>query len=137
MNIGVVSKRSGVPTKTIRYYEDIGLIKPLRTENGYRSFRYTDLHKLTFLGRARTLGFPIEDCRKLLALYEDEQRESAQVKVVAQEHLEAIDAKIKQLQDMRSTLSYLINCCSGNDLPDCPILEGLSEPIAEEPLLKN
>ena len=127
MNIGTVSKRSGVPAKTIRYYEEIGLITPLRAENGYRSFRESDLHKLAFLGRARTLGFPIEDCRKLLALYEDDQRESAHVKAVAQEHLDAIDAKIQQLQDMRSTLAHLVSCCAGNDLPDCPILEGLSK----------
>lgn len=126
MNIGTVSDRSGVPAKTIRYYEDIGLITPLRAANGYRSFRETDLHKLAFLGRARALGFSIEDCRTLLALYEDETREAAQVKALAQEHLTAIDAKIAQLQSMRDTLAHLVHCCTGDRRPNCPILDDLS-----------
>ena len=71
MNIGEVAERTSLPTKTIRYYEDIGLVRPLRSDNGYRAFRESDLHKLAFLGRARALGFSIEDCRTLLALYED------------------------------------------------------------------
>ena len=71
MNIGDVAKKAGLPPKTIRYYEDIGLIKPLRDTNGYRAFRESDVHKLGFLGRARALGFTIEDCRVLLSLYED------------------------------------------------------------------
>ena len=68
MNIGEVSERSGLPPKTIRYYEDINLVRPLRSDNGYRSFRESDIHKLAFLGRARALGFSIEDCRTLLSL---------------------------------------------------------------------
>ncbi|WP_415919535.1 Cu(I)-responsive transcriptional regulator [Tateyamaria sp. SN6-1] len=126
MNIGQVSARSGLPSKTIRYYEDIGLIKPRRSENGYRTFGETDLHKLTFLGRARTLGFSIEDCRILLGLYEDESRESAQVKAVAEEHLAAIDQKLEQLQSMRNTLSHLVKACHGDHRPDCPILSDLA-----------
>ena len=82
MNIGQVAERTNLPAKTIRYYEDIGLVKPMRTDNGYRAFRDTDLHKLTFLGRARALGFSIEDCRALLALYEDQSRASADVKTL-------------------------------------------------------
>ncbi len=126
MNIGEVAERSGIPPKTIRYYEDIGLVSPRRSENGYRAFRESDLHKLAFLGRARTLGFSIEDCRTLLSLYEDESRESAQVKAVAEDHLKAIDAKIAQLQSMRATLSHLINSCHGDYRPDCPILSDLA-----------
>ena len=126
MNIGEVAERSGIPPKTIRYYEDIGLVRPQRSENGYRAFRETDLHKLTFLGRARALGFSIEDCRTLLGLYEDESRESAQVKAVAEEHLTEIDSKIAQLQAMRQTLSHLVAACHGDDRPDCPILSDLS-----------
>ncbi|MCB1341699.1 MAG: Cu(I)-responsive transcriptional regulator [Pseudooceanicola sp.] len=127
MNIGEVAERTSLPTKTIRYYEDIGLVRPLRSDNGYRAFRESDLHKLAFLGRARALGFSIEDCRTLLALYEDETRESAQVRAVAQEHLSAIDAKIAQLQSMRSTLAHLVHCCAGDKRPDCPILEDLAQ----------
>ena len=125
MNIGEVADRTGVPSKTIRYYEDIGLITPARTTNGYRHFRETDLHKLSFLGRARALGFTIEDCRTLLALYEDDTRESAKVKQLAQAHLDEIDQKIAQLQGMRATLSHLVECCAGDDRPDCPILQDL------------
>lgn len=127
MNIGEVSERSGLPPKTIRYYEDIGLVRPLRSDNGYRAFRDSDIHKLAFLGRARTLGFSIEDCRTLLDLYEDETRESAQVKAVAKEHLTAIDDKIAQLNSMRETLSYLVDACQGDHRPDCPILSDLAK----------
>lgn len=126
MNIGEVAERSGLPPKTIRYYEEIGLIRPQRSANGYRAFRETDLHKLAFLGRARALGFSIEDCRTLLGLYEDESRESAQVKSVAEEHLTEIDRKIAQLQAMRRTLSDLVDACHGDHRPDCPILSDLS-----------
>ena len=126
MNIGEVSERSGLPSKTIRYYEDINLVRPLRSDNGYRSFRESDVHKLAFLGRARALGFSIEDCRKLVGLYEDETRESAQVKAVAKEHLTEIDKKISQLRSMRETLSQLVESCNGDHRPDCPILKDLS-----------
>ena len=126
MNIGEVAERSGIPPKTIRYYEDIGLVRPQRSVNGYRAFRETDLHKLAFLGRARALGFSIEDCRTLLSLYEDDSRESAVVKAVAEEHLTAIDEKIAQLQGMRETLSHLVDACHGDHRPDCPILSDLS-----------
>ncbi|MGY3439689.1 MULTISPECIES: Cu(I)-responsive transcriptional regulator [unclassified Marinovum] len=126
MNIGEVSELSGLPAKTIRYYEDIGLIKPKRSENGYRAFREHDLHKLAFLGRARALGFSIDDCRTLLDLYEDDTRESGQVKALAKQHLGEIDEKIRQLETMRETLSHLISACHGDHRPDCPILGDLS-----------
>ncbi|WP_170477172.1 Cu(I)-responsive transcriptional regulator [Ruegeria arenilitoris] len=125
MNIGDVSQLTGLPAKTIRYYEDIGLIKPLRDDNGYRRFRNQDVHKLNFLGRARALGFTIEDCRTLLALYEDETRASADVKRIARQHLGQIEAKITDLNAMRDTLSHLIEACAGDDRPDCPILQDL------------
>lgn len=130
MNIGQVAQMSGLPAKTIRYYEEIGLICPLRNANGYRAFRSSDLHKLAFLGRARSLGFSIEDCRVLLALYEDDSRASAQVKAVAQDHLAQIDAKIAALRAMRDTLADLIDACHGDSRPDCPILRDLSATAA-------
>ncbi|AHD11769.1 Cu(I)-responsive transcriptional regulator (plasmid) [Phaeobacter inhibens] len=126
MNIGDVSRQSGVPPKTIRYYEEIGLIRPNRSENGYRAFTENHVHKLAFLGRARALGFTIEDCRTLLALYEDENRESMQVKAVAEEHLRQIEEKIEKLQSMRTTLTDLVEKCAGDHRPDCPILADLS-----------
>ncbi len=130
MNIGEAASQSGLPAKTIRYYEDIGLVKPLRDANGYRAFVEKDLHKLTFLARARALGFSIQDCRALLALYEDDSRESADVKRIAQEHLKRIEAKIADLRAMHDTLSHLVEECAGDHRPDCPILEGLGRPAA-------
>lgn len=126
LNIGDVAKRTGLRAKTIRYYEDIGLVKPLRDTNDYRVFRETDLHKLTFLSRARALGFSIEDCRILLALYEDKSRASADVKAIARKHIGEIEDKIRDLQSMHATLTHLAEECAGDHRPDCPILEGLS-----------
>jgi Cu(I)-responsive transcriptional regulator len=126
MNIGAVAERSGLPPKTIRYYEDIGLIRPRRGGNGYRAFASADVHKLAFLGRARSLGFSIEECRALVALYDDERRASSEVKQVAETHLEQIDRKIAELQGMRATLAKLIHRCHGDDRPDCPILDDLA-----------
>ena len=126
MNISDVAEASGLPAKTIRYYEDIGLITPQRQDNGYRRFRDTDLHKLKFLNRARALGFPIEDCRTLLALYEDDQRSSAEVRSVATRHLAEIEQKISDLEGLRNTLTHLVKTCAGDNRPDCPILDDLS-----------
>ena len=131
MNIGDVSHLTGLPAKTIRYYEDIGLVRPARDANGYRVFRDTDAHKLAFLGRSRALGFSIEDCRTLLALYEDDDRASADVKRVATEHLHQIEDKIAQLQSMRDTLNELVRTCAGDNRPDCPILKDLSQDRGE------
>ncbi len=126
MKISEVSDRTGLPAKTIRYYEDIGLINPLRGENGYRSFRQSDCHKLAFLGRARALGFSIEDCRALMALYEDDGRASADVKRLATHQLDRIDQKLAQLHEMRDVLARLVSACAGDDRPDCPILRDLA-----------
>lgn len=126
MNIGDAAKASGLPVKTIRYYEDIDLVTPDRSENGYRSFGDADVHKLIFLSRSRSLGFTIEDCRTLLSLYEDQARASADVKAVAEDHLKRVDQKIAELQSLRTTLSHLVSCCHGDARPDCPILDGLS-----------
>jgi len=127
MNISDVARETGLPPKTIRYYEEIGLIRPQRSDNGYRVFRDSDVHKLAFLGRARALGFSIEDCRTLLALYDDQDRASADVKRVAQDHLEQIEEKIAQLQSMQATLQHLVRECAGDNRPDCPILSDLAK----------
>ena len=126
MNIGEAAGLTGVPAKTIRYYEEVGLVRPARDANGYRAFAERDVHKLAFLGRARGLGFSIEDCRRLLALYEDHSRASAEVKRVAEEHLDDIDRKIRELQGMRALLGHLVESCHGDDRPDCPIIDELA-----------
>ncbi|WP_050931694.1 Cu(I)-responsive transcriptional regulator [Aestuariivita boseongensis] len=127
MNIGDVAERAGLPAKTIRYYEDIGLVRPTRDANGYRAFTEQDAHKLIFLARARALGFSIEECRALLALWEDRARASADVRAIAKDHLARIEEKIADLEAMRDTLSDLVRSCAGDNRPDCPILTSLAE----------
>tara|TARA_R110002167_G_scaffold58377_14_gene165469 strand:+ start:83 stop:481 length:399 start_codon:yes stop_codon:yes gene_type:complete len=126
MNIGEAAALSGLPPKTIRYYEDIGLLRPARAANGYRDYERTDTHKLAFLARARSLGFSIEECRTLLSLYDDKDRASADVKRIAESHLQDIDRKIAELQSMRHTLAHLVEGCEGDHRPDCPILDELA-----------
>lgn len=123
MNVGEVARHSGLPAKTIRFYEDIGLIKPDRATNGYRTYSRDDAHRLAFLKRARSLGFSIEECRQLLALYQDKSRASQDVRRIAISHVEAIERKIAELQSMRATLHTLVDACHGDHRPDCPILE--------------
>jgi MerR family copper efflux transcriptional regulator len=126
MNIGEASNRSGLPPKTIRYYEDIGLIKPGRAENGYRDYSSPDIHRLKFVQRSRSLGFSVDECRQLLSLYGDSQRESADVKSIAEVKLVEIDRKIAELAGLRETLRHLVHNCHGDARPECPILDGLS-----------
>jgi MerR family transcriptional regulator, copper efflux regulator len=126
MNIGDAAERSGLPAKTIRYYEDIRLLRPARGENGYRDYSSEDVHRLRFLQRARSLGFSVEECRQLLSLYADKRRESADVKAVAEAKLMEIDRKIAELVSLQKTLRHLVHACHGDERPDCPILDELS-----------
>ena len=126
MNVGDASRYSGLPVKTIRYYDDIGLVSPARRDNGYRAYDDKDVKKLQFLKRARHLGFSIDDCRELLSLYEDTSRASADVKEIAETHLGAIDLRIEHLKSLRDVLSHLVQTCHGDERPDCPILNDLS-----------
>lgn len=127
MNIGEAKAFSGLPVKTIRYYEDIGLITPARAPNGYRDFADDEVHKLIFLAHARSLGFSIEECRELLGLYKDKDRASADVKRIAAAHLAEIERKLTELEAMRKTLSHLVRNCHGDERPECPILDGLAD----------
>ncbi|MBB6467988.1 Cu(I)-responsive transcriptional regulator [Aminobacter lissarensis] len=126
MNIGTASEKSGLPAKTIRYYEDIGLLHADRANNGYRDYSMSDIHRMRFLQRSRRLGFSIEECRQLLSLYGDRERESANVKAIAKIKLAEIDRKIVELTELRDTLRHLVRKCHGDERPDCPIIEGLS-----------
>lgn len=128
MNIGTVAERSGVPPKSIRYYESIGLIQPAeRRPNGYRSYSPHDMQTLAFIKRARGLGFSVEEVRDLLDLWRDRSRKSAAVKEMAAQHVEALDRKIAELQSMRKALAELVRRCRGDARPECPILEDLEE----------
>jgi len=127
MNIGEVAGKSGVPAKTIRYYEDVGLIPPARrTESGYRDYDDRDLATLRFVQRARSLGFSVKDVGALLALWHDNARASAEVKALAADHVSEIDRKLAELKSMRRTLVDLMERCHGDDRPDCPILDDLA-----------
>jgi MerR family copper efflux transcriptional regulator len=126
MNIGEAAARSGLLAKTIRYYEDIGLVTAGRRQNGYRDYDDAQVHKLRFVQRARSLGFGIETCRSLLSLYEDKNRVSSDVKALALERLGEIDRKIEELKSMRAVLAELVEACHGDDRPSCPIIEDLA-----------
>lgn len=125
MNIGEVAQTIGLPSKTIRYYEDVGLLHPTRTSNGYRDFSGDDLHKLAFIARARSLGFSVEECRTLLSLYEDRNRSSADVRAIAEKHLESLERKLAELASLKSLLQDLVDRCHGDKRPECPILDDL------------
>jgi Cu(I)-responsive transcriptional regulator len=128
MNIGTASEKSGLPAKTIRYYEEIGLLRPDRADNGYRDYSATDLHRLRFMQRARGLGFSVEECRQLLSLYDDKERESADVKALAATKLAEIERKVAELIALKDMLSHLVRNCHGDDRPDCPIMDELAGP---------
>jgi Cu(I)-responsive transcriptional regulator len=126
MNIGTAARQSGLPSKTIRYYEDIGLLTAERAANGYREYSSEDVHRLRFVQRSRSLGFSVEECRQLLSLYTDRDRASADVKAIATEKLGEIDRKIAELTGLREMLGHLVENCHGDARPDCPIIDGLS-----------
>lgn len=126
MNIGTASRRSGLPPKTIRYYEEIGLIKADRAQNGYRDYSEAHIGRLQFLHRSRGLGFSVEECRQLLSLYDDKQRASAEVKAIAEAKLADIDRKLEELSSLREALRHLVVHCHGDSRPDCPIIDELS-----------
>lgn len=127
MNIGEVAKACGLPVKTVRYYDDIGLIPPRqRSTGGYRQYDKTGMSKLIFVRRARAFGFSIEETRELLSLYEDQDRSSADVKRIAQARLREIERRMAELEALRTELDHLVEACRGDHRPHCPILSGLS-----------
>jgi MerR family transcriptional regulator, copper efflux regulator len=127
MNIGEAARASGVTAKMIRYYESVGLLSAkARTSANYRVYGAQEVHSLRFIRQARRLGFLVEDIRKLLALWQDRARASAEVKAIALEHVMELDRRITELTQMRDTLKHLADHCHGDDRPDCPIIEELA-----------
>lgn len=127
MNIGQASKASGVSTKMIRYYDEIGLVRPAsRTESNYREFDEREVNELRFIRRSRSLGFSMPEITQLLSLWRDRERPSREVKAIADKHLGELDARIAEMQAMADTLRHLSHCCAGDDRPDCPILADLT-----------
>ncbi|HAU22748.1 MAG TPA: Cu(I)-responsive transcriptional regulator [Erythrobacter sp.] len=132
MKIGEASRISGVSERMIRHYEKIGLIpSPARRDSGYRDYSDADVHRLRFAANARDLGFPIEEIRELLGLWSDDDRNSADVKALALARAEELGRKAKGLAAMRKTLLELASKCHGNDRPDCPIIDRISEEAAK------
>jgi Cu(I)-responsive transcriptional regulator len=127
MNIGRAATLSGVSAKTIRYYEEVGLIFPAaRTESGYRQYEHTDIQILKFIARSRSLGFSVDDVSKLLSLWSNKGRQSASVKALAERHIQTIEKKVYELETMRDALRHLVERCHGDKRPDCPIIDGLA-----------
>ncbi len=126
MNIGQAAKKTGLSAKMIRYYESIDLLPAAgRSDSGYRLYSAPDLHRLAFIKRSRDLGFSLAEVSQLLALWQDRQRASADVKALAAAHISELERKISELSGLRDTLSDLMDSCQGNDRPDCPILKDL------------
>ena len=128
LNIGKAARLSNLTVKTVRYYADIGLVNPLRNiSTGYRDFSEDDLAQLQFISKARKFNFSIQECEELLSLYSNKNRSSKEVKALTLEKISEIDAKLHELKDLRHQLSFLANNCKGNDRPECPILDALSD----------
>lgn len=128
MTIGEAAKASGVNVKLIRHYESINVIpKAGRTEGGYRTYTDNDVHILIFVRRARGLGFSMKEIKKLVGLWKNKARASAEVKTLALQHVKQLDQKIAELEAMSKTLKQLARACHGDGRPDCPILDGLAQ----------
>ena len=133
MNIGQASKASGVTTKMIRYYDEIGLVRPsARTDSNYREYDEREINELRFIRRARSLGFSMPEITQLLSLWRDRGRPSREVKAMAQKHLVDLDARILEMREMADTLRHLANCCAGDERPDCPILSDLAGDTSQD-----
>jgi len=126
MNVGDAAAHTGLPVKTLHYYESIGLVTPARRGNGYRDYDPSAVRKLAFVQRARGLGFSIDECRSLLSLYDDRERASKDVKAIAETKLADIERKIAELHSLHGALSQLVHACHGDERPECPILDDLA-----------
>jgi MerR family copper efflux transcriptional regulator len=128
MNIGEAAKASGVSAKMIRHYEEVGLVPAAaRTEAGYRQYLDADVHTLRFIRHARDLGFSLPEIAELVGLWQNRKRPSRRVKALAEAHIQELEQKAQELLAMKATLQHLVQCCHGDDRPDCPILESLAE----------
>ena len=126
LNIGALSRATGTKVETIRWYERVGLLPaPARSAGNYRTYGEAHLGRLSFIRRARDLGFSLDQIRTLLDLAEDRERSCDAVDVIASEHLEDVDRKIADLQALRRELDSLIGQCRHGKVAECRIIEAL------------
>ena len=112
----------------IRHYEEVGLMRAVaRTDAGYRQYSARDVHTLRFIRRARDLGFSIAEIGQLVGLWQDRRRSSRSVKLLAETHIRELEQKAAHLLAMKAALEHLVNCCHGDERPECPILETLAD----------
>jgi MerR family mercuric resistance operon transcriptional regulator len=123
---GQLAKAAGVNLETVRYYETIKLMPPPpRTEGGHRAYNDTHVQRLTFIRRARELGFSIDEIRALLALAAPHQGSCAEVKDIAAKHLAEVQAKLADLAKLEAILAQTISRCTGEAAAVCPVLDML------------
>lgn len=126
LSIGTLAKATGTVAETVRYYEKIGLLPdPPRTEGNYRSYGPDDVARLSFIRRARDLGFALDQVRALLELADDRQRPCDEVDALARHQLDQVERKIADLEALRVELSGLINQCQRGTIAECRILDAL------------
>lgn len=126
LNIGDAAAATGVSAKMIRHYESVGLLPVARrTESGYRQYDDGDVQTLRFIRHARDLGFSLSEAATLVSLWHDRSRPSREVKALARRHIEELDAKANELLAMKAALEHLVQCCRGDDRPECPIIDSL------------
>ena len=127
MLIQQVAKKLKITTRSIRHYEDLGIIKSDRLKNNYRVYDTKNYDKLKFLVRAKNLGFSLKECKNLIKLFENDTRQSASVREIAKKKLNDIKLKIKELDNLRVFLEWMVKKCPGNEKPDCPIIDELAK----------
>jgi MerR family copper efflux transcriptional regulator len=127
VNIGAAARQSGVSAKMLRHYESLGLLGAVsRTGSGYRIYSPADVHTLRFIKRSRDLGFSMAEIAELVGLWQNRRRTSSSVKAIAQKHMLELTQRIEAMQSMQRTLSSLVDCCLGDERPECPILDDLA-----------
>jgi MerR family copper efflux transcriptional regulator len=127
MNIGEAARQSGVSAKMVRHYESLGLLPQVhRSDSGYRQYSDAEVHTLRFIKRARDLGFSMAEIAELVSLWQNRRRASASVRRIAQKHADDLARRIADMQAMQQTLTHLVDCCHGDERPECPILDDLA-----------
>ena len=133
MNIGEAARLSGVSAKMVRHYESLGLLPRVsRSDSGYRQYSAAEVHTLRFIKRSRDLGFSIAEITELVCLWHNRRRASANVRKIAQRHVDDLAGRIAAMQAMQRTLEGLIHCCQGDERPDCPILDDLAGQLGSD-----